>query len=156
VEEKIVLYDSNNNRLGQTFSRRARQLVNQQKAMWIDDSQTAIRFHPGMESTDRTVEQPAIQLYQVCFAPWGKHYYPAVIVELLPGHARAAYLDGDSDLVPTSKIMGLQEGFEILEFQGMLVSHDPLIIQYKNGEVEQTDLSQLRGKIPKTIYMNNA
>ncbi|MCL2386820.1 MAG: hypothetical protein FWC89_04620 [Defluviitaleaceae bacterium] len=44
MENKVVLYDSNDKKVGETFMRRARQLVKQQRAEWVDDSQNAIRF----------------------------------------------------------------------------------------------------------------
>jgi hypothetical protein len=49
MESKIQLFDANNIKVGETFSRRARQLVNQQRAEWTDESQTAIRFAPDAE-----------------------------------------------------------------------------------------------------------
>ena len=52
MEGKVLLYDSNDNRIGETFVRRAKQLVKQQRASWTDDSQSAIRFAPGMERMD--------------------------------------------------------------------------------------------------------
>jgi len=52
MEDKVLLYDSNNVKIGETFVRRARQLVKQQRASWTDDSQNAIRFAPGMENPD--------------------------------------------------------------------------------------------------------
>ena len=56
MEGKVVLYDSNNIKIGETFVRRARQLVKQQRASWIGDDQTAIRFAPGMEKTDEIMD----------------------------------------------------------------------------------------------------
>jgi len=44
MENKVLLYDVNGKKIGETFVRRARQLVRQQRAMWTDDSQTAVRF----------------------------------------------------------------------------------------------------------------
>ena len=49
MEEKIILYDSNNVKVGEAFMRRARQLVNQQRAEWTDETHTAIRFAPDVE-----------------------------------------------------------------------------------------------------------
>jgi hypothetical protein len=49
MEGKVTLYDSNETKIGETFARRARQLVKQQRAFWLDDAQTAVRFLPGME-----------------------------------------------------------------------------------------------------------
>jgi len=52
MEGKVVLYDSNNAKIGETYTRRARQLVKQQRASWVDESQGAIKFAPGMEHMD--------------------------------------------------------------------------------------------------------
>jgi len=60
MEAKITLYDSNDVKIGETFVRRARQLVKQQKAVWTDNTETALRFAPGMEHTDTALEdEPA-------------------------------------------------------------------------------------------------
>jgi len=56
MEGKVILYDSNDIRIGETFTRRARQLVKQQRASWIGDNQEAIRFAPGMEKLDETMD----------------------------------------------------------------------------------------------------
>jgi len=55
MEGKVILYDSNDIKIGETFIRRARQLVKQQRASWVDDSQDAIRFAPGMDKMDDAV-----------------------------------------------------------------------------------------------------
>jgi hypothetical protein len=49
MENKIHLYDANDVKIGETFSRRARQLVSQQRAEWVDEAKTAIRFAPDAE-----------------------------------------------------------------------------------------------------------
>jgi len=49
MEGKVLLYDSNNVKIGETFFRRAKQLVKKQRAIWVDEHQDAIRFAPGME-----------------------------------------------------------------------------------------------------------
>jgi len=54
MEGKVLLYDSNDIKIGETFTRRARQLVKQQRASWINENQDAIRFAPGMENFDAT------------------------------------------------------------------------------------------------------
>ena len=54
MEGKVALYDSNNIKIGETFTRRARQLVKQQRASWVDDSQSAVKFAPGMEHMEDT------------------------------------------------------------------------------------------------------
>ena len=49
MEGKIVLYNEYDQKVGETFVRRARQLVKQQRAEWIGDSQNAIRFVADVE-----------------------------------------------------------------------------------------------------------
>ncbi|MCL2604914.1 MAG: hypothetical protein FWD90_10585 [Defluviitaleaceae bacterium] len=46
IDTKVTLYDADGKRIGETFSRRARQLVKQQRALWADETHTAIRFLP--------------------------------------------------------------------------------------------------------------
>jgi len=50
MENKVLLYDSNNVKIGETFVRRARSLVKQQRAMWLDEAQSAVKFFAGMEN----------------------------------------------------------------------------------------------------------
>ena len=52
MDGKVLLYNSDNVRIGETYVRRARQLVKQQRAFWVDDSQTAVKFAPNMENLD--------------------------------------------------------------------------------------------------------
>ena len=54
MESKVLIYNSDDIKIGETFIRRARQLVKRQRAMWVNDEQTAIRFAPGMENMDST------------------------------------------------------------------------------------------------------
>ena len=49
MEGKVTLFDANNIKIGETFARRAKQLVKQQRAFWLDDSHSAVRFAPDME-----------------------------------------------------------------------------------------------------------
>ena len=49
METKIILYDADDKKVGETFARRAKQLVKQQRAQWVDDTQTAIRFIKDMD-----------------------------------------------------------------------------------------------------------
>ena len=49
---KVLLFNFDDVKIGETFFRRAAQMVRQQKAEWADDSREAIRFHKGMEKTD--------------------------------------------------------------------------------------------------------
>jgi hypothetical protein len=44
MEGKVLLYDINGVKIGETFIRRAKQLVAQQRAEWKDGGQSAIRF----------------------------------------------------------------------------------------------------------------
>ena len=52
MENKVLLYNANDVKIGETYIRRAKQLIRQQRAVWADDSQTAVRFAPGMENMD--------------------------------------------------------------------------------------------------------
>jgi len=54
MEGKVLLYDSSDIKIGETFTRRARQLVKQQRASWVNENQDAIRFAPGMENLAAT------------------------------------------------------------------------------------------------------
>ena len=45
LETKITLYNAEGKRLGETFSRRARQLVKQQRAEWMDEAHTSVQFY---------------------------------------------------------------------------------------------------------------
>jgi len=49
MEGKILLYDADGAEIGETYARRARQLVKQQRAIWADDTHTAIQFMPDGE-----------------------------------------------------------------------------------------------------------
>jgi len=162
MENKITLYNSNNVRIGETFARRARQLVKQQRAMWTDDTETAIRFAPGMENMDIAPEdthedtQKTLTPNQLCFAPWADHYYyPAVITDVLPHIVKVAYLDGYTGQAPPELIFGVQEAFDTMTFEcrygwlgfykGILVSQYPIVFQYNSdGIVEYTELRKLR------------
>ena len=55
MEEKVLLFDSNDKKVGETFKRRAKQLVRQQRASWVNDSQEAIKFAPGMENKEADI-----------------------------------------------------------------------------------------------------
>jgi len=61
MKSKVALFDSGGSQVGETFTRRARQLVQQQRAEWISDS--AIRFAPDAvlnEEEWRAIEEPEI------------------------------------------------------------------------------------------------
>ncbi|MCL2420554.1 MAG: hypothetical protein FWD03_01740 [Defluviitaleaceae bacterium] len=47
MKNKIMLFDAKGDQVGETFMRRARQLVNQQRAEWINDG--AIRFKQDVD-----------------------------------------------------------------------------------------------------------
>jgi len=49
MESKVIMYDASGTEVGETYTRRARQLVKQQRAIWADDTHTAIRFAPDTE-----------------------------------------------------------------------------------------------------------
>ena len=59
MESKVLLFDANDVKVGETFMRRARQLVNQQRAQWTDDSHSAIRFVPDVNEWEKDVEPSA-------------------------------------------------------------------------------------------------
>ena len=102
-----------------------------------------------------------VSVGQTVFARWrNSYYYPAVVAEVLKDHIKAHYLDGDVGIVPNKHVMSLQEGFDTLNFQGnwrnlglfykgVIAEYDPMIMNYNDGDVEQIELRQLRGKMPK-------
>ena len=49
MESKVLLYNSNNVKVGETSAHMARDIVKRQRAEWIDNNHTAIRFYSGME-----------------------------------------------------------------------------------------------------------
>ena len=57
MENKVLLYDADDVKIGETFSRRARQLVSRQRAEWVDESRGAIRFFPDSEEWE-TEDEP--------------------------------------------------------------------------------------------------
>ena len=60
MEGKVQLFNSNDVKIGETFLRRAKQLIRQQRASWTDETQTAIRFAAGMENLDTPATQPPL------------------------------------------------------------------------------------------------
>ena len=101
-----------------------------------------------------------IQTNQICFARWRNgYYYPAVIGTIFHDRIRVGYLDGTSGVVSEEDIISLQEAFKTMEFQGRwregaifykgnLSTHlSPMVMNYDDGDVEQIELWQLRGKI---------
>ncbi|MCL2571964.1 MAG: hypothetical protein FWE11_06135 [Defluviitaleaceae bacterium] len=59
MESKVILYDANDTEIGETYSRRARQLVKQQRAIWADDTHTAIKFMPDQTEEWEEPQEPA-------------------------------------------------------------------------------------------------
>jgi len=51
MENKVLLFNSNDEKVGETYTRRARQLVKQQRAFWVDDTQKILKFFPDMENS---------------------------------------------------------------------------------------------------------
>ena len=171
MEKKIELYNSNNIKIGETYVRRARQLVNRQRARWVDSNQTAIRFYPEMENMDDgnmddAVHEPIqvsdFSAFQLCFAPWSRgYYYPAIIDEVLQEHVRVTFLeDGERLLLQKEQIVELQEAFNTMAFEGNwqggvawfkgeLFSLSPLIMAYNDGDMEHLSLIQLRAYFPQ-------
>jgi|GEM_PF-1830503 len=54
----IQLFNADGVKIGETFPRRAKQLVKQQRGVWTDWTETAVRFYPGMENMDVKDEDP--------------------------------------------------------------------------------------------------
>ncbi|MCL2572750.1 MAG: hypothetical protein FWE11_10145 [Defluviitaleaceae bacterium] len=168
MENKIVLYNSDNVKIGETYLRRARQLIRQQRAVWVDENETAIRFAPGMENMDTVIDdnpldEGLLEPNQLCFAPWSDgYYYPAVISDAYPHIVDVAFLDGYTGHATPEHIMGLQEGFEMLDFEcrygwlgfyrGEITSLKPIVFRYyEDGIVQQTELKRLRG-VPRFAH----
>ena len=57
----ITMYDVNDIKIGETFFRRAKQLVKQQRATWTDDDQKAIKFLQGTENLSEETEEDSTQ-----------------------------------------------------------------------------------------------
>ena len=49
IDGKVILLNAKGVEVGETYTRRARQLVKQQRAIWADDTHTAIQFMPDTE-----------------------------------------------------------------------------------------------------------
>ena len=56
MSNMITMLDASDNKIGETFFRRAKQLVKQQRAAWTSDEQKAIKFLPGMENLSEETE----------------------------------------------------------------------------------------------------
>ena len=50
MSNMITMYDASEKKIGETFFRRAKQLVKQQRAAWTSEEQKAIKFVQGMEN----------------------------------------------------------------------------------------------------------
>ena len=160
MEPKITLYNSNDEKIGETYMRRAKQLVRQQRAMWTDEYHTAIRFAPGKENLDKSphIAEFKLKINELCFAPFmDGYYYPAVISDILPkpGIVKVVFLDTWTGKAQPDKILSLSEGFESLDFQcrfgwlgfykGVIANLEPIIFHFDDGEVSHASLSDLRG-----------
>jgi hypothetical protein len=77
IDTRIVLFDAEGKKIGETFSRRARQLVKQQRAYWTDESHTAIRFVP-----DAAEEWEASESWETPAAEGLPHAPDAALLEL--------------------------------------------------------------------------
>ena len=160
MENKVALYNSNGIKIGETYIRRARQLIRQQRAMWTDDTETAIRFAPGMDNTAIPIDDAtddAVEHNQLCFARWRStnYYYPGIVADVMPNHLRISFLDDYTEVVEKEHVLSLQTAFETMEFQGnwsgwgfyhkgVLTSHTPLVMSYNDGTVAEVELKALR------------
>ena len=156
MENKVILYNSFDVKIGETFPRRAKQLVRQQRAMWLDDNQAAIRFAPGMENMDSFDKPEAeLNLYQLCFALRGDgYYYSAYPIAIQDNKATIAFLDGHIGQTSLENAIRLDEAFEKLKFQcksvwvfweGDIVGQHPVSFRFKvGGTTQRVELKDLR------------
>ena len=74
MQSKVLLFDASNVKIGETFMRRARQLVKQQRAEWVDDSKSAVRFVPDLEewglAADKLEVSPTISAHDYQDDDW--------------------------------------------------------------------------------------
>ena len=158
MEDKVILYNSSDVKIGETFPRRAKQLVRQQRAMWVDDSHTAIRFAPGMENMD-TFEKPVteLSLYQLCFVLRNDgYYYSAYTIAIQDTQVTVAFFDGTTNQTSIENIIRLDEAFATLRFQckstwvfwdGDIVGQHPVKFRFRvGGATMQVELKDLRAE----------
>ena len=167
MDSKVQVFNHAGQEIGKTYARRAKQLVNKQRAEWTDLSQTAIRFYRGMESTAEDImplrAAADVESNQLVFALWdNKYYYPAVTGEIFHNKISVVFLDGASGMVAPDEVVELNEALVTMELQGKwrrgmfwykgtLTSRQPLIMHYDDGDVEHLHLIQLRGKLPNWV-----
>jgi hypothetical protein len=94
------------------------------------------------------------------FARWSDgYYYPATIGATYDKHIQALYLDGDVADVQKEHVVELQKALDTFALEGnwknqgtfytgKLSGRQPMIMNYDDGDVEQVQLHQLRGKRP--------
>jgi len=94
------------------------------------------------------------------FARWSDgYYYPAVIDTVGDFDVKVSYLDGDTGTVQRKHIVPLDEALRTFSLQGNWQNHgiffrgsvsgdDPMIMYYRDGDVEEVQLVQLRGTRP--------
>ena len=52
MEPEITVYDNDNNQIGKTFARRAKQLVSKGRAVWVDDRQCSVVLIDGTDVSE--------------------------------------------------------------------------------------------------------
>ncbi|MDR3239552.1 MAG: hypothetical protein LBT44_05645 [Clostridiales bacterium] len=62
MDDRVIVNDENNVKIGKTYPRRARQLVHKQRAIWADEMQTAIRLSPTVEDREWVEAEPVIEM----------------------------------------------------------------------------------------------
>ena len=62
MEQQITIYDRDNNPVGKTFRRRAKQLVGKQRAVWLDEKQTSIRLTAAENEEETEMENNYVVL----------------------------------------------------------------------------------------------
>ncbi|MCL2540459.1 MAG: hypothetical protein FWE53_03485 [Firmicutes bacterium] len=92
------------------------------------------------------------------FARWAPDgfYYPATIIEEFANHVKVLFLDGVDSMILKEHVVELQQAYKTMRFEGnwqnqgffytgKIASHEPLIFNYDDGDVEELMLVQLRG-----------
>jgi len=96
------------------------------------------------------------------FAYWNDgngYYYSATVNEVFDNDVDVTFLlDGVKNIVPIEQVVDLQKALNTMRFEGnwkrlgvfyegKLSSHQPIIMNYNDGFVEEVQLKQLRGTI---------
>ena len=99
---------------------------------------------------------------QIVFANWADdgYYYPAKANETDGDLVNINFMDGTEDQMTKEYIMNLQEAYQAMTFESdwemkgeyykcIITDTQPLTVKYEDDVIEQIDLIQLRGRLPK-------